>query len=55
MVVIAVPLGVLAHPARAAPAAPVVLAFANIGQAAPSLGLLALFFVLFVGASGRSC
>ena len=49
VVLIAVPLGVLATRQRTRRTAPVVLAFANIGQAAPSLGLLALFGYYFVG------
>jgi ABC-type proline/glycine betaine transport system permease subunit len=42
VVAIAVPLGVLVTRERTRASAPVVLALANIGQAAPSLGLIAL-------------
>ena len=49
MVLIAVPLGVLVTRPRTRRLAPAVLAFGNIGQAAPSLGLLALFGYYFVG------
>jgi osmoprotectant transport system permease protein len=49
VVLIAVPLGILATRQATAKSSPVVLAFANIGQAAPSLGLLALFGYYFVG------
>ncbi len=49
VVLIAVPFGILATRPATAKSSPVVLAFANIGQAAPSLGLLALFGYYFVG------
>jgi osmoprotectant transport system permease protein len=49
VVLIAVPLGILATRQATAKSSPVVLAFANVGQAAPSLGLLALFGYYFVG------
>jgi osmoprotectant transport system permease protein len=49
VVLIAVPLGVMATRPATRRLAPVALAFANIGQAAPSLGLLALFGYYFVG------
>ncbi|MCP2169049.1 ABC transporter permease [Goodfellowiella coeruleoviolacea] len=45
VVVVAVPLGVVLTRPWARAAAPVVLAVANIGQAAPSVGLLVLFFL----------
>ncbi|MGA6162838.1 ABC transporter permease [Amycolatopsis magusensis] len=45
VVVIAVPLGVALTRRWAKPAAPVFLAIANIGQAAPALGVLVLFFL----------
>ncbi|KAA2263713.1 ABC transporter permease [Solihabitans fulvus] len=51
VVLVAVPLGVLLTRRWARPAAPIVLAVANIGQAAPSVGLLVLFF-LFTGHIG---
>jgi len=49
VVLIAVPLGVLVTRPRTRRLAPGVLALGNIGQAAPSLGLLALFGLFFVG------
>jgi osmoprotectant transport system permease protein len=49
VVLIAVPFGILATRPATARSSPVVLAFANVGQAAPSLGLLALFGYYFVG------
>lgn len=42
---VAVPLGVILTRPWARPAAPVFLGIANIGQAAPSLGVLVLFFL----------
>lgn len=45
VVVIAVPAGVILTRGRARAAAPVVVGIANTGQAAPSIGLLALFFI----------
>ena len=49
VVLIAVPLGVLVTRPRTRRLAPGVLTLGNIGQAAPSLGLLALFGLFFVG------
>jgi osmoprotectant transport system permease protein len=49
VVLIAVPLGVLVTRPRTRRLAPGVLTLANVGQAAPSLGLLALFGLFFVG------
>jgi osmoprotectant transport system permease protein len=49
VVLIAVPLGVLVTRQRTQRLAPAVLTFGNVGQAAPSLGLLALFGLFFVG------
>lgn len=49
VVAIAVPLGVLVTRPRTRRTAPFVVAVANVGQAAPSLGLLALFGFYFVG------
>jgi len=49
VVLISVPLGVVVTRPRTRRLAPVVLAFGNVGQAAPSLGLLALFGLFFVG------
>jgi osmoprotectant transport system permease protein len=49
VVVIAVPLGVLITRQATRRLAPVVLALANLGQAAPSLGLLALVGFYFIG------
>ena len=43
---VAVPLGVLLSRPAARRIAPLVIGLANIGQAAPSLGLLVLFFLL---------
>ncbi|QWF80336.1 ABC transporter permease [Amycolatopsis sp. CA-230715] len=51
VVAIAVPLGILVTRPFARWAAPVFLAVANIGQAAPALGVLVLFF-LWTGATG---
>ncbi|MGC7093136.1 ABC transporter permease [Amycolatopsis lurida] len=45
VVVIAVPLGIALTRHWAKPAAPFFLAIANIGQAAPALGVLVLFFL----------
>jgi osmoprotectant transport system permease protein len=42
---VGVPLGVLVTRSWAKPAAPVFIAIANIGQAAPALGVLVLFFL----------
>ena len=43
VIVIAVPLGILLTRGRAKAAAPLVVGFANAGQAAPSVGLIVLF------------
>jgi len=43
VIIIAVPLGVLLTRGRAKVAAPLVVGFANAGQAAPSVGLIVLF------------
>jgi osmoprotectant transport system permease protein len=51
VVAIAVPLGILVTRRWASAAAPVFLAVANIGQSAPPVGVLVLFF-LFSGWSG---
>jgi osmoprotectant transport system permease protein len=51
VVVIAVPLGILLTRPGARLLAPLFLAIANIGQAAPALGVLVLFF-LITGATG---
>lgn len=45
VVAVAVPLGMVLTRRWARPAAPVFLAIANIGQAAPALGMLVLFFL----------
>ena len=49
VVLIVVPLGVLVTRKATRRLAPAVLAVANLGQAAPSLGLLALFGFYFIG------
>ena len=49
VVLVAVPLGVLVTRPRTRRLAPAVLAFGNVGQAAPSLGLLALVGYYFIG------
>ncbi len=49
VIVIAVPLGVMITRPRTQVLAPVVLAVANVGQAAPSLGLLALVGIYAIG------
>ena len=49
VVVIAVPLGILVTRRRTRRFSPFVLALGNIGQSAPSLGLLALFGYYFIG------
>ncbi|TCP54092.1 osmoprotectant transport system permease protein [Tamaricihabitans halophyticus] len=51
VLVIALPLGVMLTRRWAKPAAPVFLAIANIGQAAPAVGVLVLFF-LWTGLEG---
>jgi osmoprotectant transport system permease protein len=45
VVVVAIPLGIVLSRRWARPAAPVFLAIANIGQAAPALGVMVLFFL----------
>jgi osmoprotectant transport system permease protein len=45
VVVVAVPLGVMLTRTWARPVAPFFLAIANIGQAAPALGMIVLFFL----------
>lgn len=52
VVVVSVPLGVLLSRSWAKPVAPFVLGLANIGQAAPAVGLLVLFFLLVGGTTG---
>ncbi|MGP4018569.1 ABC transporter permease [Saccharopolyspora sp. 5N708] len=52
VIVVAVPLGVLLSRGWARPAVPVVIGIANIGQAAPSVGLLVLFFLFTGGSTG---
>lgn len=52
VLVVAVPLGVLLSRPVARRIAPLVIGLANIGQAAPSLGLLVLFFLLTGGMTG---
>lgn len=52
VVVVAVPLGVLLSRSWARRIAPVVIGIANVGQAAPSMGLLVLFFLFTGGATG---
>ncbi|WP_433870764.1 ABC transporter permease [Saccharopolyspora sp. CA-218241] len=52
VVLLAVPLGVLLSRSWARLAAPLVIGLANIGQAAPSVGLLVLFFLLTGGSTG---
>jgi osmoprotectant transport system permease protein len=49
VVIIAVPLGILVTRRVTSRLAPGVLGVANLGQAAPSLGLLALFGFYFIG------
>ncbi len=49
VVLIAVPLGVLVTREKTKRAAPLVLIVANLGQAAPSLGLLALVGIFVIG------
>jgi osmoprotectant transport system permease protein len=51
VVVVAVPVGVIATRPWAHWLAPIFLAIANVGQAAPALGVLVLWFIL-TGASG---
>lgn len=52
VIVVAVPLGVLLSRRWARRVTPVVTAVANIGQAAPSIGLLVLFFLVTGGTTG---
>ncbi|GAA4611323.1 ABC transporter permease [Saccharopolyspora hordei] len=52
VILVAVPLGVLLSRPWARGAAPVVIAIANVGQAAPAVGLLVLFFLVTGGATG---
>jgi osmoprotectant transport system permease protein len=49
VLVIAVPLGVVVTRPRTRRLAPLIVGVANIGQAAPSLGLLALVGIYFIG------
>ncbi|GAA0486660.1 ABC transporter permease [Streptomyces sp. NPDC046215] len=53
VLIIAIPLGVLLTRRRLRPAAPVVMAVANIGQATPAIGLLALL-VIWMGIGTRA-
>jgi osmoprotectant transport system permease protein len=52
VIVVAVPLGVLLSRGRARKTVPMVIGIANIGQAAPSVGLLVLFFLFTGGKTG---
>lgn len=52
VVLVAVPLGVVLSRSWARRVAPVVIGIANIGQAAPSMGLLVLFFLFTGGSTG---
>jgi osmoprotectant transport system permease protein len=52
VIVVAVPLGVLLSRGWARKAVPLVIGIANIGQAAPSVGLLVLFFLFTGGETG---
>ncbi|MEV0082434.1 ABC transporter permease [Saccharopolyspora sp. NPDC050642] len=52
VVVVAVPLGVVLSRSWARRAVPLVIGLANIGQAAPSVGLLVLFFLITGGTTG---
>lgn len=52
VVLLAVPLGVLLSRSWARRLSPIVIGIANIGQAAPSVGLLVLFFLLTNGTTG---
>ncbi|QGK68223.1 ABC transporter permease subunit [Allosaccharopolyspora coralli] len=52
VVLVSVPLGVLLSRPWAKPVAPLVLGLANVGQAAPAVGLLVLFFLLVGGTTG---
>ena len=52
VVLVAVPLGVLLSRSWARAVSPIVIGVANIGQAAPSVGLLVLFFLFTGGKTG---
>ena len=52
VVLVAVPLGVLLSRSWARAVSPIVIGVANIGQAAPSVGLLVLFFLFTGGSTG---
>ncbi|GAB2740086.1 ABC transporter permease [Salinifilum aidingensis] len=52
VVLVAVPLGVLLSRPRARRLAPLVIGVANVGQAAPAVGLIVLFFLLTGGSTG---
>ena len=52
VVLVAVPLGVLLSRSWASAVSPFVIGVANIGQAAPSVGLLVLFFLFTGGETG---
>ncbi|GAA2821427.1 ABC transporter permease [Saccharopolyspora taberi] len=52
VVLVAVPLGVLLSRRWARRIAPLVIGIANVGQAAPSVGLLVLFFIVTGGTAG---
>lgn len=52
VVLVAVPLGVLLSRSWASAVSPIVIGVANIGQAAPSVGLLVLFFLFTGGMTG---
>jgi osmoprotectant transport system permease protein len=52
VVLVAVPLGVLLSRSWARKVSPLVIGLANIGQAAPAVGLLVLFFLFTAGKTG---
>lgn len=52
VVVVAVPLGIVLSRSWARRISPLVIGIANIGQAAPSIGLLVLFFLVTGGVTG---
>ncbi|MGW3467026.1 ABC transporter permease [Saccharopolyspora sp. NPDC000995] len=52
VILVAVPLGVVLSRSWARRAVPLVIGLANIGQAAPSVGLLVLFFLITGGSTG---
>lgn len=52
VILVAVPLGVVLSRSWARKAVPLVIGLANIGQAAPSVGLLVLFFLITGGLTG---